>query len=229
MNKDQMQDLFFDMMEEVFQDQPINESVEDLDEATAIYEAVEEFFVEHYRTLTIEEQIVATVRRIDVNEDLNTILIDTLLDESIGTAVATAVHAIGQKRAELKAKMAANSAQKASEKAHQTGSLAAKRTLATKQADKAQKQKPSAVGAFKAAFTRARSDKQYAKYQEAGKKKSEAIGKSAAAQTNVQQKQQKRADLAQRVDAKVAAAKQKVKSGLHKAASFVGRVAGKVL
>lgn len=227
MNKEMRQELFFDMMEEVMKDQPINESADYLDEAIAIYEAVEEFFVENFRALTIEEQVVAVVRGIEVNEELYDILAGALLDESIGSAVATAVHAIGQRRAQMKAAKAEKEYQKKSEIAHKTGALAAKRTLATKQADKANT--GSVGGAFKAAFARARSDKQYNKYLAAKKAKADADVKSQTAQKGVEAKAQKRVDLAQRIDTKVSKAKEAVKSGVKKAAGFLGRKLGSVM
>lgn len=220
MNIEQRQELFFEMMQEAVQGQPINESADYFEEAVAIYEAVEEFFVVNFRQLTIEEQVVAVVRKIEVNEDLYDVIADAMLDESIGTAIATVVHGIGQRRAQNKAKAAETDFQKKSEKAHQTGSLAAKRTLATKQADKANT--GSALGTFKAAFARARSDKQYGKYMAAKKDKADADIKSQTAQKNLEAKQKKRADLGARIDAGI-------KSGMKKAAGFVGRMAGKLV
>lgn len=224
MNIEQRQALFLEMMEEISKDQPINEAVEYFDEAVAIYEAVEEFFVENFRALTIEEQVVAVVRGIEVNEDLYDVLAGAMLEESIGTAIATVVHGIGQRRAEKKAAAAEKDYQKKSEVAHQAGSLAAKRTLATKQADKSNK--GTVVGTFKAAYARARSDKQYNKYLAAKKAKADADVASQTAQKGAEAKQQKRADLASKIDTGVAKAKEAVKSGMKKAAGFLGRKIG---
>ncbi len=90
MNIDDRQQLFLDIMEELFSDYPLNESVEtDLDVSMAIYDTMEQFFVENYRYLTVEQQVYAVVKNVDVNEDLVDIMTMSLLDETIGSAIAT--------------------------------------------------------------------------------------------------------------------------------------------
>ena len=59
--------------------------------------------------------------------------------------------------------------------------------------------------------------------------KAKAIDTAQAAQTSAAAKQQKRADLASRVDARVASAKEKAKAGMKKAAGFLGRKLGSIL
>lgn len=224
MNKQTRQELFYEIMEECMDQQPFNETVEYLDEAVAIYEAVEEFFVEHYRHLTIEEQALAVIRRVDVNEELIGVMVEALMDESIGTAVATVVHSISQRRAEKKAAAAEKEYQRKADVAHKTGALAAKRTLETKKADKANT--GSVIGTFKSAFARARSDKQYNKYLAAKKDKADADVKSQTAQKHAELKQQKRADLATKIDTGISKAKDAAKAGVKKAAGFIGRKVG---
>lgn len=227
MNNEQLQELFYEIMEEALKEQPINESEEFLDEAAVLYEALESFFVENYRHLDVTESVVAVVRGINVNEELYDVMSEALLDESIGTAVATVVHAIGQRRAAKKAAAADSAAQKASDVAHNKGVKAAARTLATKKADKSNT--GSAVGTFKSAFARARSDRAYADYKKAKDTKAAAQQHATTSQATLQAKQQKRADLATKIDSKVQSAKEKIKSGVKKAAGFAGRMLGKVL
>lgn len=230
MTNDQLQIMFYEMMESISDRYSIVESAEELDEAVAVYEALEAVFVNNYRTLSIEESVVAVVRGIDVNESLMEVLAGAIeCDESVGTAVASVVHAIGQKRAEWKAEKARKASMMATDKAHEVGSLAAKRTMATKAADKAHAASPTAASAFKAAFSRARSDKQYNKYLQAKQQKAVAATKAQSAQQGAEAKAQKRADLAAKIDTGINKAKERVKAGVRNAAGVVGRLAGKLM
>ena len=223
------QTVFFEMMEEVALDFPIAEAVADeqLDEASVIYEAVEQFFTEHYKHLTLDQTIAAAVRGDRTNEQLVEIIAELMIDESIGSAIATVVHGIGQRRLQSKADKAQSVADKKAAIAKQKGSKAAAATLATKKADKSNN--GSVRDIFRAAYRRAKSDKAFKAYQKAGDARVNAWDKSMHANQAVQNKQAQRDALAAKVDDKVRVAKDAVKNGIRKAAGFAGRMLGKVM
>lgn len=226
MNKQSRQELFLDMMEETFKDQPINESYQDFDEALAIYEAVEEFFVENYRHLTIEEEVVAVVRGIDVNEELVDVIVELMLDESIGSAIATVVHGIGQYRAQKKADKAGAEAER---KTSIAGKAAARAGGAALKAKKAEKSQNSLVGRFKAAHAQGRADKARNVAKKTYAQGAAARSRAAQSSQTLAAKQQKRAGLASTFDTKIQKAKDAVKSGVKTAASKVGHALGRFL
>ena len=228
MNIDDRQQLFLDIMEELFSDYPLNESVEtDLDVSMAIYDTMEQFFVENYRYLTVEQQVYAVVKNVDVNEDLVDIMTMSLLDETIGSAIATVVHAIGQHRAAKKAQSAEADFQKKSSLAKQKGAVFAQRQNTAQRVARTSKN-PSVVNAFKKSYTRARADKALGKLKTAQQQKSDADIKSQTAQHQLDKKKQQRQDLATKIDISIRKTKEAVRSGVHKIAGGVGRFLGKL-
>lgn len=224
MNNQTRQELFLEMMEQALSGQPLNESYEDLDEAMAIYEAVEQFFVENYRYLTIEEEVVAVVRGIDVNEELVDVMVDLLLDESIGSAIATVVHGIGQRRAEKKAAKASADAEQKTSIANKAAARAGGAALKAKKAEKSQN---SLVGRFKAAYAQGRADKARGIAKKTYAQGAAARKHSAQSSQVLAAKQQKRASLAHHIDTSIQKAKDVVKSGVKSATSKFGHALGR--
>jgi len=220
------QDLFFELASEISEEYTINESEEYLEEALSIYEALEEFFVENYHYLSIEEQSYAVMRGIDVNEDVVDILMYALLDESIGSAIATAVYGIGQKVAQVKSNMAARNAEKKTNVATKTAARAGGMVMKAKSAEK--KNNNSLSGQFKASFARARAEKVQQKAKTAYAKGAQARNTAQSSADALAAKQKKRQDLASKIDTKVSNAKTAVKSGVKKAVGVLGRVAGRL-
>jgi len=227
MNNTLKQTIFYDLMQDVAKDYVVTESIDDSDYSAAIYEAIEEFFVENYKHLTLEEQSYSVLSGQNVNEELFDVLAEITLDESIGSAIATAVHGIGQK---LSQRRAERDTATAAAKTSMATKLASKSGLAAQRANRAEKSAGnSVVGSLKSSFQRARAEKSQERAKKAYAVGSAARQKSQMSTQSLAAKQQKRADLATKIDTKISNAKKAVHSGLKKAAGFAGRIAGRLV
>lgn len=218
MSKEELSILFYEMVSEAIGAESINESAEDIEECLAVYEVLEEVFVNNYREPTIDESVVAVVRGYDNNDLLIESIAEVMLDESIGSAIATAVHGIGQRIAAHKAKSAQSNLQ------HKIGVATKTAAKAGGAAMKAKKAK----GQFASAFAQGRAQGARDKAKKAAAARTTAKAASDTATHNLAAKQQKRTDLAKKIDTKISNARSAIKSGVHKATSVVGRLVGRL-
>jgi hypothetical protein len=228
MEKDKLSVLFYDIMEECVADGLLVESAEqDFDSSFAVYEALEEIFIENYKPVTLEESILAVVTKAgDPNEELIEAITEALLDESVGSAVATAVHGIGSRIAAYKAGKAQAVANKRTAVQNRATAMAGAAAVKAKSA--ARKSSGGLVGTFKAAVAQGKAEKSKGIAKRAYAAGSEAREKSQAASAALAAKEQKRKDLAQKIDTKIGAAKQAFQSGTRKAASVLGKFIGRL-
>lgn len=227
MDKENLSILFYEIMEECVSDGLLVEStIQDFDTSFAIYEVLEEIFIENYKPATLEESVMAIFTQTkDPNEDLVEAISQALLDESIGSAVATAVHGLGHRIAAYRA----GKAQAASEKRTdiQKKAVSAAGAAATR-AKAIEKKSPGGIkGAFKTAVAQGRAEKAKGVAKKAYAAGVQARNKAEKTAETLSAKDEKRKNLAAKIDTKVGAAKQAVQSGAKKVAGAVGRFIGR--
>lgn len=227
MDKEKLSILFYEIMEECVSDGLLVEStVQDFDSSFAIYEVLEEIFIENYKPVTIEESVMAIFTQTkDPNEALIEAITEALLDESIGSAVATAVHGLGHRIAAYKAGKA-----QAAEKmrtAAQNKAVSAAGAAASRAKSVEKKSSGGIKGAFKTAVAQGRAEKAKGVAKKAYAAGMAARQKAKEAEETLSAKEKKRTELASKIDTRVGAAKQAVQSGAKKVAGAVGRFIGR--
>lgn len=225
MNELDLKEVFYEMMLEASESGYLSESLnEDVDASYAIYEVLESYFVENYKSYSVQETVHHVVMGSVPNEDLYDIIAEMVLDESIGSAIATAVHGIGQSIAKKRAQMADKSASKKTEKARSSVSKAG---AAASRAKSANRSVEGIKGHFKAALQKSRADKASQKAKGDVAKGKLARDRAASMNKSAEDKAKARENLAKRIDNKISDTKKAVKNKANKAASTIGRIAGK--
>ena len=204
------EDLFLEILEEVANEHyDLAEDYEMTEDDAYIASIMLEYFIENYKQPTLKEAAYMSLSGTDINEELLDEMLEMMLDETVGSFVAGAVHGIrsaSTKRKEDKAKSASQ--------------MAAKRLQAKQKASiKSAKTQKGLVGKIKAGYHQASVSKAQSRSVAADAAHSNALDKNHAAQ-------KKQKGLASKIDTGISNIKNKVKSGVNRFASAVGRVAG---
>lgn len=221
---------FFDLLETVIsQKYDIPEDYEMTEADAYITSIVLEYFIENYKELSINEETLVGQYNIDINQPLYDEIVEMMLDEGVGKFIAGAYHA---------AKGVVDKAKYNFAKGY-ASALKQKQSSAKKSLDTAKKASTKAAsmggakGAFMQGLTKSRAEKAMKKFEKAQK----AHGSAAATRDMLKNplkksnaaKEQDKAKLASKIDTGISnikkKASEKVKSGISRLGSAIGRFA----
>lgn len=220
------EDAFFNLIDHlVTENYEVADDYEASEEDLYIASLLMEYFIENYKSITIDESLDYVFNDIDPNSELYLEIEDAILDEAIGKYVAGAVHGLRT----MAAKVGKKFAQRKASKAKMAASMAKqKATAASKAAKETEKTAKGITGTVKTSFAKARAEKLTQKASAASLKASQAATEREAAASRAKSAQAKQRGLATRIDTGISNIKKRVTGAIKAGAARVGAAAGRL-